>query len=61
MGAPSELRDALNEIIDFLRDQKWKHCLIGGLAASYWGRARATQDVDPVVLCDAGHANGRIE
>lgn len=45
---------ALAEIAEFLEEQGWKYCLIGGLAASYWGQPRNTKDVDVVLLTGIG-------
>lgn len=45
---------ALAEIVAFLKKQGWQYCLIGGLAASYWGQPRSTKDVDIVLLTGIG-------
>ncbi len=45
---------ALAEITTFLEKQGWQYCLIGGLAASYWGQPRSTKDVDLVLLAGIG-------
>ncbi|MBC7817566.1 MAG: nucleotidyltransferase [Planctomycetaceae bacterium] len=45
---------ALAEIAAFLEKQGWQYCLIGGLAASYWGQPRSTKDVDLVLLTGIG-------
>lgn len=45
---------ALAEITTFVEEQGWRYCLIGGLAASYWGQPRSTNDVDLVLLAGFG-------
>lgn len=41
--------EALQELREFLDEQGWEYCLIGGLAAGRWGEARFTHDIDVVV------------
>lgn len=36
---------AASELQAFLQKQKWRFCIIGGLAVLRWGRVRTTQDV----------------
>lgn len=45
---------ALTEVREFLDAQGWEYCLIGGLAASRWGEARFTKDIDLVVNSGIG-------
>lgn len=42
------------EVEQFMRQQKWRFCLIGGLAVVRWGQPRATQDVDFSLLTGFG-------
>lgn len=42
------------EVEQFMRQQKWRFCLIGGLAVIRWGQPRATQDVDFSLLTGFG-------
>lgn len=42
------------EVEQFMRQQKWRFCLIGGLAVIRWGQPRATQDVDFSLLTGLG-------
>jgi len=39
----------------YLREQNWKFCFIGGLALQRWGRRRLTQDVDLTILTGFGN------
>jgi hypothetical protein len=45
---------AAREVEQFMRQQKWRFCLIGGLAVIRWGQPRATQDVDFSLLTGFG-------
>lgn len=38
----------------FLQKNRMRYCLIGGLAAGYWGEARFTRDMDFVVVNHSG-------
>lgn len=42
------------DVEQFMRQQKWRFCLIGGLAVVRWGQPRATQDVDFSLLTGFG-------
>ena len=42
------------EVEQFMRQQKWCFCIIGGLAVIRWGQSRATQDVDVSLLTSFG-------
>jgi predicted nucleotidyltransferase len=42
------------EVEQFMRQQRWRFCLIGGLAVIRWGQPRATQDVDFILLTGFG-------
>ena len=33
---------------------RWKYCIVGGLAASFWGRPRSTSDIDVALLTGFG-------
>jgi len=48
------LYHAAFEVEQFMRQQKWRFCLIGGLAVVRWGQPRATQDVDFCLLTGFG-------
>ncbi len=54
MVEPEELAEALAQVTQFLDSRGWDYCLIGGLAACYWGRARSTSDIDFVLLTGIG-------
>src|SRR5579859_7528699 len=67
----SVLPQVAREVQEFVAEQGWRCCLIGGLAVPRWGRPRATQDVDislltgfgaeeEVVDCLLGRFQGRI-
>lgn len=40
------LFEAAKEVCDFMKKQRWKYCIIGGLAVFRWGELRTTLDVD---------------
>lgn len=42
------------EVEQFMRQQNWRFCLIGGLSVIRWGQPRATQDVDFSLLTGFG-------
>lgn len=50
----NELFKAARDVDAVLSRLELPHCLIGGLAVNRWGRPRATQDVDFIVLVDFG-------
>ena len=52
---------ALKELREFLEAQGWDYCLIGGLAASRWGEARFTHDIDVVVRTGFGRETDFIK
>ena len=45
---------AAKEISNFMRQQGWEFCIIGGLAVQRWGEPRTTLDVDIDLLADWG-------
>jgi hypothetical protein len=49
---PSLFADYLRDVIEALPQPAPPYCLIGALAVNAWGRLRATQDVDLLVLSD---------
>jgi hypothetical protein len=51
----NHLYEAAAELQEFCRQRDWKCCLIGGLAVSRLGRARATRDVDLALLTGFGN------
>jgi hypothetical protein len=53
----SSLVQAAREINDFLLHQRWRYCLVGGIALSRVGEPRTTDDVDLCLL--TGIANER--
>lgn len=38
----------------FLQKEKFRYCLIGGIAAGYWGEPRFTQDMDFAIVSRTG-------
>jgi len=49
------------EVEQFMRQQQWRFCLIGGLAVVRWGQPRATQDVDFSLLTGFGEEQEYID
>lgn len=49
------------EVELFMRQQKWRFCLIGGLAVIRWGQPRATQDVDFTLLTGFGREQEYVD
>jgi len=49
------------EVEKFCRDQKWRYCIIGGIAVQRWGKPRFTQDVDLTLLTDLGSEEAFID
>lgn len=54
MSGVQALAESLEELRKFFERRKWKHCLIGGLAANQWGEPRFTRDIDIVVFSGLG-------
>lgn len=54
MASKRVIGRALEQLSQFCDQQGWDYCLIGGLAASYWGEPRFTKDVDFVVFTGFG-------
>lgn len=50
----NELFRAARDVDALIARLQLPHCVIGGLAVTRWGRARATQDVDFSVFVDLG-------
>ncbi|HEX9975308.1 MAG TPA: nucleotidyltransferase [bacterium] len=50
----NKLIEALEEAIDFLEKNNYRYVVIGGLANTFWGIARATHDIDLKVLIEEG-------
>jgi hypothetical protein len=50
----NQLLIAAKEICDFLSDQGWKHCVIGGLAVQRWGESRTMLYIDITLLVGFG-------
>ena len=48
----NSLFEAAKQVQEFIEQQGWSFCFIGGLAVLRWGRMRATSDVDLTVLTD---------
>ena len=61
MSGTSSLSQSLAELREFFERREWKHCLIGGLAANRWGRARFTRDIDIVVLTGVGQEENVVD
>jgi hypothetical protein len=51
----SELLAAAKEICDWLDGQRFRACIIGGLAVQRWGEPRLTRDVDLTVMAKIGN------
>ncbi len=51
----SELLAAAKEIYDWLDSQRFRACIIGGLAVQRWGEPRLTRDVDLTVMAEIGN------
>lgn len=49
-----DLFEVALELQDFCKNQKWKFCIIGGVALQRWGEPRVTQDVDLSLLTGFG-------
>ncbi len=43
------------EISNYLKNEEWPFCIIGGLANQCWGEPRTTQDVDLTILTGIGN------
>ena len=50
----SELLAAAKEICDWLERERYRSCVIGGLAVQRWGEPRLTRDVDITVMAEIG-------
>lgn len=50
----SELLAAAKEICDWSDSQRFRACIIGGLAVQRWGEPRLTRDVDLTVMAEIG-------
>lgn len=48
----SELLKALKEINTFLKKEKVKYMILGGVALQYWGEPRFTRDIDITVMIE---------
>ncbi len=46
---------AAEALQNFLRQQQWRFCFIGGLAVQHWGEPRVTRDVDATVIVGFGN------
>ncbi len=51
---PNKLLEALEEAISFLEINNYRYVVIGGLANTFWGIARATHDIDLKVIIEEG-------
>ena len=45
---------AAREVCEFMKKQKWRFCIIGGLAVYRWGEMRTTLDVDLTLFTGFG-------
>jgi hypothetical protein len=43
-----------NELQDFVDANRWRSCVIGGIALQHWGEPRATRDVDASLFTGVG-------
>jgi len=50
----NELFEIAKQFLDFCDSQRWRSCIIGGIAVNRWGRPRVTSDVDLNVLTGFG-------
>jgi hypothetical protein len=57
----NELFQVAAAVQNFCSLQKWKFCIIGGLALQRWGEPRVTQDVDVTLLTGFGGEETYIE
>ncbi len=57
----ADLLDAAREVDSFCRRQRWRHCVIGGMALLRWGEQRMTKDVDLTLLTGFGGEEPFIE
>ncbi|HEY7329742.1 MAG TPA: nucleotidyl transferase AbiEii/AbiGii toxin family protein [Gemmataceae bacterium] len=55
------LFQAALEVEQFMRQQNWRFCLIGGLAVVRWGQPRATQDLDFSLLTGFGREQEYVD
>ncbi len=46
---------AAKEVSDFMEANRWRYCIIGGLAVIRWGEPRLTIDVDLMLLTGFGN------
>ena len=53
--------EAAVELQQFVKRQRWRFCVIGGLAVYRWGEIRATKDVDISLLVELGDERQYIE
>lgn len=51
----------LAELHKFFLAQRWKYCVVGGLAASFWGQPRNTSDIDVALLTGFGGESDFID
>jgi hypothetical protein len=52
---------AAGSLQDFLQEQGWRFCFIGGLAVQHWGEPRVTRDVDVTLLAGFGNEEAFVE
>lgn len=57
----ANLEEVLASLVAWFRTENIKNLIIGGIAASYWGRARLTEDIDALVLLDVNQWDSLIE
>ena len=55
------LFEAALELHQFMEENHWRFCIIGGLAVVRWGQPRATQDVDVSLLTDFGKEEDYVD
>lgn len=52
---------AARRLQEYCESQRWRHCIIGGLALLRWGQARLTVDVDLTLLTGFGDERKFVE
>jgi len=55
------LFEAAKEVCDFMQEQRWKYCIIGGLAVFRWGELRTTLDVDLSLFTGFGKEESYVD
>lgn len=56
-----DILQTARQVQDFLDKNRWKSCLIGGLAVLRWGEPRVTRDIDVSLLTGFGTEDAYIQ